>query len=331
MATLKDISTRAGVSTFTVSKVLSGKGVSARISPARCTQIKRIARELDYRPHAGAKAMRSGRVGQIGVVLHQRADDPFRYLAGFEYVLGLNLRLEAAGFTVALLRIGDLECEAEPRVLREHLVDGLVVIDALPAVVEKRIAKLGPPTIWLDAGVWRTQGCLRRDETLAGRLAAEALLAAGCRQMVWCGPQPRAGDHYSLHERYAGAAAAVSAAGHKLRCSGYFQAHDLIDPHRWLTPGVGVIAYDTLHVRWLAQVAAELALRPGHEFALTCCDDTHEVSVTWPQLSRARIDRFALGGTAADLLLDRLADSKAKMPSQRAAVAWIAGSTARLT
>lgn len=98
MATIREISERAHVSTATVSKVLNGKG---SVSDATRQMILDIARELNYRPNLNARYLKSGQSKTIGIItedltvfnapeivdgIAEACDD-----AGYSYILG-NLR-----------------------------------------------------------------------------------------------------------------------------------------------------------------------------------------------------------------------------------------------
>ncbi len=70
MGTLDEIAKAAGVSRMTVSNVLNGKNKETWSSTAeRAERIREIARELNYRPNAAAKAVVTGRFGGIGLLL----------------------------------------------------------------------------------------------------------------------------------------------------------------------------------------------------------------------------------------------------------------------
>ena len=58
MATIADVARRAGVAPSTVSYVLTNR---RRISPPTRKAVERAIRDLDYRPHAGARALRGAR------------------------------------------------------------------------------------------------------------------------------------------------------------------------------------------------------------------------------------------------------------------------------
>lgn len=66
MVTMTDIARLAGVSQPTVSRVLNGKGSTARISTATQKKVQAIARKLQFRPSFAGQALVSGRTRSIG-------------------------------------------------------------------------------------------------------------------------------------------------------------------------------------------------------------------------------------------------------------------------
>ncbi|WP_228375035.1 substrate-binding domain-containing protein [Demequina iriomotensis] len=74
--TMADVAARAGVSLSTVSLTYSGAGP---LSPETRAKVERAAEELGYAgPAPHARALRSGRTGVIGVVIHERLQLSFR-------------------------------------------------------------------------------------------------------------------------------------------------------------------------------------------------------------------------------------------------------------
>ena len=66
--TLREVAAAAGVSTAAVSKVLHGRGKSVRVSTERAEQIKRIAEDLNYRPNALARNLRTRKTHTVGLI-----------------------------------------------------------------------------------------------------------------------------------------------------------------------------------------------------------------------------------------------------------------------
>ncbi len=74
-ATIHDVARKAGVSTSTVSRSLSGE---PRVSEKTRARIRAIADELGYRPSRSAQALRLARTGTIGL-LAPNLENPISY------------------------------------------------------------------------------------------------------------------------------------------------------------------------------------------------------------------------------------------------------------
>lgn len=70
MVTLREVAKKAGVSVSTVSSVLNGQSVQARISEATSARVEEAARQLGYHHNALAKSLRTGKSNSIGVLGH---------------------------------------------------------------------------------------------------------------------------------------------------------------------------------------------------------------------------------------------------------------------
>ncbi len=66
---LADVAKGAGVSRVTVSHVLHGSGANVRVSEATRERVRRIARQLGYRPNRSAQQLRGARSKILGVIV----------------------------------------------------------------------------------------------------------------------------------------------------------------------------------------------------------------------------------------------------------------------
>ena len=66
---LIDVAKRAGVSRVTVSHVLHGVGANVRVSKATRERVKRVARQLNYKPNRSAQQLRGARSKILGVIV----------------------------------------------------------------------------------------------------------------------------------------------------------------------------------------------------------------------------------------------------------------------
>src|SRR5689334_2714606 len=84
-ASIQEVAHAAGVSITTVSHALNGKG---RIAPETRARVQRVAAELRYRPHAGARNLAEGKAGVISLAVSQAPGLSFA-LTDFAYFLNL--------------------------------------------------------------------------------------------------------------------------------------------------------------------------------------------------------------------------------------------------
>jgi DNA-binding LacI/PurR family transcriptional regulator len=334
MVTLRQIAELAGVSVQTVANVLQGRNKECWPSVVeRARIIREIAARLDYRPNAAAKSMRTHQSRQIGILIrNDSSQQRFRNISAFETLLGINEELERAGYVAALVRVGDVRSSARSRVFHERMLDGMIVLSAIPTDIEQMVEGLIPKCIWVDTNLWRDRGVVRRDERHAGRLAAQALANLGYQQLLWFGRGPKDGiseHHYSFVERLAGVRHVVKRQHLQLATLMASRTKLCREPEQlasFLRPDTGIIAYSTPHARWLAHIANSMGLRCGYDFGLVCCDDSHDLSTQWPSLSRVSFDRFGIGVRAAKMMLNLLKGEAC--PSTRIRGHWKPGNTA---
>lgn len=80
--TLREVAQKAGVSTAAVSKVLHGRANSVRVSSEKAEMIRKVAQDLQYRPNALARQLRSSRTHTVGIIFENFngiSDGPLYY------------------------------------------------------------------------------------------------------------------------------------------------------------------------------------------------------------------------------------------------------------
>lgn len=81
--TIREVALKAGVSTAAVSKVLHGRGASVRVSDEKAAIIRKVAQEMQYRPNALARQLRSSRTHTVGLIFENLfgiANGPLYYM-----------------------------------------------------------------------------------------------------------------------------------------------------------------------------------------------------------------------------------------------------------
>ena len=99
--TLKTVAREAGVSTTTVSFVLSGRA-DAGISEATAQRVHEAVKRLGYFPNSSARAVRTGRTGLVMLSLNMLSDPWSLALAD-----AVNSAAKKAGITSMILADGD--------------------------------------------------------------------------------------------------------------------------------------------------------------------------------------------------------------------------------
>ena len=144
---IKDVAREAGVSTSTVSLVLSGK-TEARIPAGTRERVHRVAAEIGYAPNSIARGLRTRRTHTIGLVSDQIATTPHavRMIEAVQDVAREQGRLLFLVNTGSDTEVAQTAVET----LLAHQVDGLVYACMWHQVVDPP-AGLPEGTVFLDA------------------------------------------------------------------------------------------------------------------------------------------------------------------------------------
>lgn len=205
-ATIGDVAHRAGVSTATVSRVLSG-AVPSR--PQTRDRVLAAVGQLGYRPSRVARSLKLRRTQTIGAIVTD-VENP--YFA--EVIRAVEDAARDLGYTLLLCNgAEDPEREAAYlEVLVEHRVDGVIV--ATSGVGQRHAGWLVtspvPIVMMNSAAPVRGISAILSDNRLGGRLAAEHLLQLGHRRI---GHITAPAANAAGAERWAGVQDALRAAG----------------------------------------------------------------------------------------------------------------------
>jgi DNA-binding LacI/PurR family transcriptional regulator len=204
--TIREVAKAANVSVGTVSRVLNGHPT---VSPENAERVLRVIDELQYKPlRARSAESETSPLKDRNVALLLLGMN--RSLAALPCVAdaihGAEAALNEAGANVLL---ADLPlADRVPAMLERNRIDGVIVKGALlgdlfgagDPVLFERLREL--PTVWFlgrpDGGDWGD--VVQSNDWLAGKLAADHLLARGHRQLAVLNPKP---DHVTFRQREA--------------------------------------------------------------------------------------------------------------------------------
>lgn len=309
--TIRDVAALAGVSTATASRVLSGH-------PATSDESRRLvaaaAAELDFRPNAQARALRSTRTNAIGLLVADVRNPFFADLAHTVEQAAI-----AAGY-VTLLGNANERTDQQDRyidTLISRRVDGIIVAPqgdgsgsirsvisrAIPMVfVDRTIDGIDVPSVTTDS-----------DDGI--RQAVAHLAAAGHTRIGYiAGPLSIS----TGRERFTAFTRAIADLGLSedpaLVYYGDFQSASGSAGIEALTtlssPPTAVLAADNLMTVGAVGMLHQLGIRIGDDVALVGFDDVEWFSLLTPALSTISHSVEDMGRTAVELLLRVIAGEK---------------------
>jgi LacI family transcriptional regulator len=208
--TIRDIARLAGVDASTVSRVLSGKGKSARIGDETAERIRAIALEHGYRPNLAARSLRTSRTHTLGLLVTDLSNPFFATIAA-----ACEAEASAAGYGVIVATSGEKRDREQEylSLLRSRPVDGLIMTpaDRHPHETMALLLDEGFPLVFMDRRVHgiRCDGVVV-DNRGAARRIISALVAMGARTIAVAGG-PR--DTWTGSERMQGFLEGIRDAG----------------------------------------------------------------------------------------------------------------------
>lgn len=185
MVSIDEVAQRAGVSTATVSRALSGR---AHVSEATRQRVVQAAKELGYTASAAASSLASGRTKNVGIVV------PFLDRWYFSTVLtGISESLVRAGYDVTLYNVTD-DQQIRKRIflsfVQRRRVDGMIVVAMeLDERESAQLRQLNIPVI-ATGGPSPNFNAFAIDDEAVARLAVEHLIRLGHRAIGHIGGNP---------------------------------------------------------------------------------------------------------------------------------------------
>jgi LacI family repressor for deo operon, udp, cdd, tsx, nupC, and nupG len=309
MVGIDEVARRAGVSTATVSRALSGNG---HVSPATRLKVKAAALDMGYVVSSNASSLASGRMKNIGVVV------PFLNRWFFSSVVeGAQKALLHNGYDLTLYNLtggGEERRSVFEHFLLRQRVDAVIAISL--ELTESEVARLhalGKPLVGVGGPITGVR-TLTIDDVAVARLATEHLLALGHTRIAHIGGN-KAFDldfHLPTNRRlgYENAmeAAGISASAELFQPAdftirgGYQAAKQLLgSPHN--RPTAIFAASDEMAIGSIL-AARDLGLTVPRDVSVIGIDD-HELADFFGLSTIAQFPQ-GQGATAVEILMDQL-------------------------
>jgi LacI family transcriptional regulator len=306
--TIRLVAREAGVSQATVSRAFSKPGL---LTPATVEKVRQTAERLGYVPNQVARALSTGRAGNIALVLPDIANPFFSAL-----MRGAQAQAYKRGYATFL---GDTdETDDLEDLLLSKLaaqVEGFVL--ASPRLDEERVRRHAArrPLVVINRdleGIARvlvdTAPGFSEAVRLLAELGHEAIAYVGAPKSSWSSQQRAAAvaKAGALH----GLAVVQIDAGRPSHAAGKACVGRLIDAQV-----TGVLAVDDVVAQGIMAGLAERGLSVPGDVSVIGCDDIIANTI-YPPLTTVAAHCMLAGATAVDLLLDGLADHGA-VPRRR--------------
>lgn len=328
-STIRDVARRAGVSTTTVSDIMTGRG--GRFLKETTDRVLDVAAELNYRRHSGASAMRSRRFNAVGLILNMPAD------IERELIAGVDQAVSQLGLGLTLVRIGN-EIDDLPDVVTSFQVDGLIADWAISNRLSAAIERYNVPTVWVNNEQHGVDNCVWPDDVASGRLATQHLIELGHRNIGFVYvPQS---THASQTMRLDGYRQALAAIGSPVRaihcdcpdspgerhigpdaCRRRYSHPELWQQLAYPPTPTALVCYNTPTAMEVYTAFRRRGVNIEEHFAIIACDeglDSAEKAV--PSLSTVLVDHAEMGRLAVNMLVDRIAQAGRSVASHMLSV-----------
>lgn len=306
---IEDVAREAGVSTATVSRVLSGKPY---VSDALRLKVLNAVQELNYRPSRVARSLRVQRSSIIGLIISDIQNPFFTSV-----VRAVEDVAQQKGFSVILCN-SDESIEKEQAyidlMLDEH-VSGLIVSPtATDNDIYRRLVEAAVPVVAIDRRVVDTPiDTVVGDNVQAAYEIVSHLIENGYRRI---GAVLGVPDASTGAERYSGYVQALTSHGIATDPAlvrtgmprsniGYDLTLGLLQSEN---PPDAIFTGNNLLTIGALRAIDELGLRIPDDVALAAFDEMEWMFLVKPALTVVAQPTYAMGKRAAELLLQRIAD-----------------------
>jgi LacI family transcriptional regulator len=305
-----------------VSRVLNND-TSRSVGEQTRKKILEVAQALEYRPNAWAQKLvkgsregtqTSGKIGCIISVPHAQFSYPYfsEILKGIESALSKGRSSLSFVHTIDELR--------DPEVLKKFIIetklDGIILVGSISQYLYKIIKDNLKTVVGIDVNDV-TIPTVSIDRQHASKAAVEHLLSKGYKKIGFIGGAGVSGD-ITKEKRFRGYRDAHITAGIEINPNWIINAEwqiencyklmsRFIDEQKDDLPSAMFIASDVMAISAM-RAAAEKGLKIPEDIAFFGFDNIESSKYTVPALSTIHIPKIEIGETAANVLLDYMAE-----------------------
>ncbi|MEM8977892.1 MAG: LacI family DNA-binding transcriptional regulator [Pseudomonadota bacterium] len=319
--TILDVAKEAGVSKSTVSLVLQG---AASVKDETRKSVRQAMAEIGYVYNRSAATLRSSSSELIGLVINDLRNPFFT-----EFAALFQMELAKAGFATVLANTDEnpkLQSEMISSLV-EHGVSGFVISPAYgdEAATLAVLDAANAPTLQVFRTLEREGGTfpgLAPDYLTGGRLAAEHLLAQGCKRIAFLGGLE---GRPVTQERMAGYLSVLKEAGlepliltgQSTRAFGKSMAAQLRSDHGDVD---GVICFNDLVALGVLAACPTLGVTAGKDLRVVGFDDIEDGQDSYPPLTTVSCNIPDFAASTARQIVAWIKEGVAPPPEARSPV-----------
>ena len=285
--TMKDIAQLSGVTQPTVSHVING---TASISKEVTDRVNKVIRELNYRPNALAKGLKTNRTNIVGLIVPDVGNGYYALVAR-----AIESELVKMGYAVFLACTGYNETVEKNYLdnLLQYNVEGIVIAYQLTNRLSiDKLIRMNKPFVTLDDELWNDPASsVHVNHFEGGYAATEYLLRIGRKRVAYVS-EPLAME--AIKERLAGYKKAHEDNGLPVDKSLVITAHSVYDKFQMgmelgrkiveRNPD-GIFAASDVLAFGVLRALSEAGKRVPEDIALVGYDDVPMAKVATPALS----------------------------------------------
>ncbi len=310
--TIRDVARQAGVSHQTVSRVINGDPL---VTPETRAKVEAAIAVLGYQPNAIARSLAAGRTHMLACLAPNLTDYTFARI-----IEGAETECRQHGFLLISSSAADETAFATliNELVPSRRIEGLMVINPY---IDQRTQHLPATISTVFIGGHPRPGhdvaAITLDDYGAARSAVEHLIGLGHRRIAMitgpvvedCTQDRITGYHASLQEAKLKIDSALVVEGDWSASSAHKATLELMKIKR---PPTAIFAQNDRMALGALRAARDLGLQVPEQLSVIGLDDMPLASYFDPPLTTMRQDMFAIGRTAAQLLIQAIEQPQAQ-------------------
>jgi LacI family transcriptional regulator len=311
--TLKDVANKVGVHSSTVSRVLNSK-TRSMVTEEIADKILSVVKDMGYRPNAFAQSLKTNKSFTVGVMVPDLTNPAFAPI-----IKGIDDMLEAHGYSVIVASTYNLPEKQQSTVekFRERHVDGLIIATAKrkDSLIDDCRQEGTPFVQAVRASVDADVSSVVSDEIIGGNMVVSHLAQLGHKRIAYvAGPQFLS----TGYERYRGFLQGMKNAGLEadkdlvVFCEEFTEEEGRNATSKLLALRKKFTAIyagnDLLALGVYDELEAD-GIKCGQDISVVGFDDMPFADKFNPPLTTVHTPLVNVGGEAARILLEKIADS----------------------